>query len=477
MSPGASAQLPPLPALPGADGNTTIDGNAAKQIALGLNVTYTRIAYLGQARIAFRLDDLSRDSLFQPGTPLAQPGSFEYDAISVTLEWQTPDGRPPAGWAAFAPASSAYLYGGDFIEGDLVVSNGGAIRDQIVKLRVNATYTNPRDGTTLTDDETLTLQVEPYYQGFIFVKEYPPKSEYGQFETIRVPVEVRNTGIYPDTFDFETIAPEGFQVHVDPRVYVEPLSSRVVNLTIVTPHGKLYEPGRPGTIFVNAHSINDPEITYTAVVPIQIRGAYVPVYWIPLFLLSLVSTASLVSRRLERAEMARLEKGRPRYPSPSAKQSVLLAELKRRDPEAYKARKAQLDAIYKARVAEYRERRKDEVTAERLEMRVARAELSRDRKARRERRKAEKREAAQRAKAERAERKEQRKRAKVLGKQKAKLAKKRAKLDAKQAKRDAKQAKKDAKAAAKQAKVDAARAKRAAKEAKKAEKASRKQSR
>lgn len=471
--PTASAQIPPLPDLPGGDNVTAPNANAVKQIALGLNVTYAEIIYPGQVYVTVTVEDLSRDSFAQPGTSL-QPSWIQQDEIKIALTWLTNDSRPPRGFSAAMDFSTEYLYGGQTKVGSLVVSNGGAIEDALVRLHVNATYTNPYDGSKLTDDETLTVRVRPFYQGLVVIKEYPSKSEFGQLETLEVPVEVRNLGVYPDVFELEVVAPDGFQTHVPPRVYLEPLGTRVVNVTIVTPYGKIYELGRPATLFIQGRSVNDPAITYTAVVPLQLRGAHIPAYWIPLFLLAVVSTASLVSRRLERSELARLEKGRPRYPAPSPKQAVLLAELKRRDKAAAREREAQLDAIYKARVKEYRERRRDEAQAEKLEERAARAELKRDRRVRKERRARERTEAKIRAKAERAERKVQRKRASALGKQRRKIEKRRAKALKKQAKIDAKNAKKAAKAAARQAKIDARNAKRAAKEAKKAAKASKK---
>lgn len=473
--PTAAAQVPPLPELPGAGNFTAPSGNAVKQIALGLNVTYAEIVYPGQVYVTVTLEDLSRDSFSQPGAS-TQPNWIQQDEIKIALTWLTNDSRAPRGFSAAMDFSTEYLYGGQTKVGSLVVSNGGAIEDPLVRILVNATYTNPYDGSQLTDDETLTVRVRPFYQGLVAIAEYPTDSELGQLETLEVPVEVHNLGVYPDTFALEVVAPEGFQTHVAPRVYLEPLSTRVVNVTIVTPYGKIYELGRPATIFIQGRSVNDPAITYTAVVPLQLRGAYIPAYWIPLFLLAVVSTASLVSRRLERSELARLEKGRPRYPEPSPKQAVLLAELKRRDKAAAREREAQLDAIYKARLKEYRERRRDEAAAEKLEVRAARAELKRDRRVRKERRTRERLEAKIRAKAERAERKEQRKRANALGKQRKKLEKRRAKALKKQAKVDARNAKKAAKAAARQAKIDAKDAKRAAKEAKKAAKAAKKKS-
>jgi len=186
-------------------------------------------------------------------------------------------------------------------------------------------------------------------------------------------------------------------------------------------------------------------------------------------------SAGVVARgSRESRDLRRLEKGRPRPVGLTPRQEVLLAEMRRADPDAYKAKRRSLDVVYKERLTDFREHRKERSDADRVEAQQAKLEFIAQKKTRKAHRKEDMR-ARKFAKAEarvaaKAQRKADRKEAKLLAKKEKALGKKRAKLDKLQAKADKKQAKIDTKAAKAQTKAD----KVAAREAKKAEKAARK---
>lgn len=445
----AGAQVPELP-----DPHPP----AYKQIALDVESTYLEVDFLGRATVPFTITDFSRDSTRQPGAEAAPAAGARRSTVLVTTEFE--DQKP--GWMASSTLSAAFLYGGQSARGEFFIQTAGNVRDQFVHVWLNATTTLP-NGTVVVESERITARILPFYRGLVQIRE--PSRMVGQYEDVVFQVEVFNAGAYPDTFQLNVTAPPGYLAHVQPKVYVQPFETRLVNLTLKTPKDKMYDLGTPGTVIVQMKSVNSPT-NYESVASVYVRGPYVSSTIYPLTLLGIVAIGLLVNRGLSDRELAALEKGKPRRPRPTPRQQVVLKELKRRDPDSYKEKAGILAGVYKARRQEYRERHRDNARLEREERKKARAELQQERRERKAALAEEKRLAKVEAKRERAVRKVTRKKRRALLKEKRKLEKKRAKLAAKEAKARAKDEKKRAKEEAKSAK----RAARAAKKQKKSRK-------
>lgn len=462
LAPPAAAQVPPLPAPPAPAPLHPPSGSEMKQISLDADTTFVDVPYQAQGIVKIIVRDLSRDSAQgQPGVPFPAPLALEFDQILVSAEFE---GGPKIGWGLGLGITSPSLRGGESAEGNLIVQTVGRLEQQIVRIHVNATL-HLRNGSKLVEGEVITARVLPYYRGVLQVLEASATA--GQFETLTFPVEVTNPSVYPDTYVLNVTAPPGYLAHVTPKVYVPPGEIRYVNLTVVTPKDKLYDFGTPASLVVRMRSENDPT-NYESYASIYVRGPYVPKAWLPLVGLVIVSGALLMNRWADEREARALEKGKPRRPRPTPRQEVLLKELKRRDPAAYRERVAQLAAIYAARRQAYREHRRENLALERAERGAARAETRAERRRRREEARAERERLRARAVEERAERKEERKRDRILAEERRRLEKERAKLLAKRGKLQAKEAKRRAKEEAERAKREAKEAKRRAREEKRA---------
>lgn len=438
-----------LPSQQGAQG-------AVVSFALVCPQAFFEVNYLGTVTSTCQFYDLSRDSVYQaPGAPGA--GASQH----TTLISVSP--RAQHGFVVTLGRTFIASYGGDIVNVQVTVQTTPLIDAQDVRFDVLANYTGP-GGATLNQTVHMAAQVNPYDIGHIETLGRVQKA--GQFETVRYTLQVTNDGVFPDVYQFRGKAPDGFQMSVPPSVYVPPHESRNATFSILTPHDKLYELGRSVAFEFKAISTRGSAV-YTEVGILSVSGAYVPMYWIPLTLVGVISAVIVTRKARERGEMRRLEQGRPRRVGLSPRQLVLLEELKRSDPEAYKARKAQLEAVYAARRASYKEVHGEQVRNDREERKQARIEF----KAQKKRRAEEARQARALQKAQRKAAKAQAKADAAEGRSKEKaLAKKRQQLEkarAKQAKVDAKQAAADAKAEAKAQREAAKQAKAEAKAARK----------
>lgn len=452
LLPHAAAQVPTLPTSP---------ESQAYGFAVSCDPSFVEVGYLGTGEFNCLVQDLSVDSASPPTGPRTGPAATIH---SVTLEQVGVSPSHAQGWQLLIGLPFIGTWAGASIPVDFEVKTTPQLNVPQVTFDVLATFTGP-NGYTATQNITLTAQVKRY--DFAYAEVVGKIKRAGQDQNVEYVVQVSNLGVYPDVYEFDVRSQDpGFRVTVPAGVYVPPLSSRNVTIGVMTPNDKAYELGRNTIIFVNVHSTTGVG-TYGTTGILQMRGPYLPAHWVPLALVALVSTAIVVRGSRERAEMRRLEKGRPRRVEPTPRQAVLLAELKRKDPEAYKARKEGLDAVYAQRREAYLTAYKERKASDREEARQAKAEFKAARKRRKaeekERRTREKREAKERNILERKENKVRKRKEKELAKKRKALEKRKAKLDKKQAKLDAKQAKADAKA---QAKADKAAAKQAKAEAK-----------
>lgn len=454
LLPGAAlAQDPPVDPRP-----------QAFAFALTCNPSFVEVAYMGQATVPCIFIDASRDTSAAPGTG----GGFSVTPHTTTIELIATEPSDAQGWQLLITNPFIASFGGTQQPVSMNIMTTPQINVARVTFHILATFSAP-GGYVQTQNVTISSQIMPYDFGYAEIVGKIKKV--GQDQDVSYVVQVTNLGVYPDVYDFVVRSQDpSFIVTAPPGLYVPPLSTRNVTIMVNTPNDKLYEFGKNNIIFVRVVSTTGKGVYDTTGI-MQMRGGYLPVHWVPLLIVGLVSASIVTRGARERAQLRRLEKGRPRRIQPTPRQAVLLAELKRKDPDAYRQRKAGLDAIYKERRKTFLVAWRERKTADRAEARQARKEFKEARKKRKAEEKArrtrETREKKERKIRERAEAKLRKKKEKELAKARKKLEKRKKKLDKKQAKIDAKQAKRDAKAQAKADKLARKQAKADAKAARK----------
>ncbi len=385
--------------------------------------SFAEVKYLGNVVLPLIVHDLSRDS----GTANEAPGggtAFSPSGHSTALTIKEIRPANALGWQVLLGSPFVQSIGGEVVETTVLISTSPLLNVQEISVDIEAVFTGP-GGETRNQTVTLNAQVERYDTALARITN--PQIRAGQFESVRYQVMVSNDGVYPDTYQFIVgTDKDEFRVLSPPNLYVPAKETRYTNITILTPKDKVYELGQTAVVTVKVQSLTGTGV-YSTVGVLQVRGPYIPTYWIPVIIVGLISAVVVTRNRRLEAGLRKLEKGRPRRVQPTARQTVLLAELKRRDPEAYAKRKAQLDAIYAARRDAYRDGKKTRRDRERKEHEAAVAELRADK----QRLKAKAREQKRAVKLERSADKKQRKADRKAAKVQAKLDKKQAKLDKK----------------------------------------------
>lgn len=455
LLPHAGAQQPPVQ-----DPNSN-----AFAFVVTCTPALVEVGYLQAAEFPCVHVDTSRDTSAIPG----QGSGFSVTPHTTIVELVDVEPPEAKGWQLSIGQPFVSSFGGMVTDLRTNVKTTPEINTPFVTFRLLATFSAP-NGYVLQQNVTISAKVKPYDFAQAEIVSGKIKKA-GQDDQVAFVVEVRNLGVYPDVFEFSVTSQDpSFQVTTPPGIYVPPLSTGNATVYVNTPNDKLYEFTRTTLVSVRVKSTTG-NGQYDTNGIVQVRGLFIPVHWIPLVLVGLASAAVVARGARERSELRRLEKGRPRRVQPTPRQAVLLQELRRKDPERYKARKAALDAVYKERrghfLAAWRARKagdREEARQARREFKEARKRRKAEEKARRtrEKREAKARKAQDRAEAKLRSKKEKelaRKR-KVLEKKKARLAKRQAKVDARQAKRDAKAQAQADKAARRQAKADAKAAKR-----------------
>lgn len=452
--------------LPTSEAQVPVPGQeAALHIAVLCTDGFLEPDYTQTDVISCVVQDFSRDSVGIPGG--AQTGPSIHTVFLSTRP--APGSENVTGWQILVSQTALPMRGGESRPIEIRASPTPAINSDEYSFELVAEYST-QSGYNQTIVVPLTAQVNPY--GFALTSwTSSPSRRAGQDEIVVYDLAITNDGVYPDVYQLDVVTDDALRVTTPPNVYVAAGETRVVQISVLTPKGKLYEMGLSIPLVVKITSLGVGDVPgtgiYTAAATLQVRGFYVPVYWIPLVLVGLVSTGVLVGGVSEKRTRRRLERGTPRPVAMTPRQAVLLAELKRQDPDAYKSKRSALDLVYKERVADYRGHRKERLDADREEARQARVEFLAQKKARKAQRREEAKARAQQKRADKIEARETRKRERLLAKARKKLLK----AQRKQQKIEAKQAAKQAKIDAKQAKKDAAAAKAAAREQAKAEKA------
>lgn len=470
--PLAAAQDPPaVPELP------TLEELEESQLGVALSSEngYARVPYNGNAATRITVHDMSQDA----GRGGASGGAgFDAKPHYIDLRVLNREEVDAAGWQVQIGTTALQMFGGKSEDVDINFVTTPQINQRVITAIVIAEFLDGQTGYRTNATINLTGEVMPYSLSNVRMLSFP--RTVGQFEVHTFDVLVTNDAMYPDEFTVDArMDKEGFVVIAPESVYIPAKESRTVTINVRTPYGTLYEWGNNANLKVDVSSTRGG--TQSVVGIIKVEGFYISSYWTPLLLVGAVSLGVVIRDRNQRAELRKLEKGRPRRVQPTPRQTVLLAELKRTDPETFKEKKARMDTLYKARRETYRDEHKRIVESDRAERKQARIEYAAamarkkaekkeqrrlaaiERKGAKARAKVEKKEAKRQAKVDAKERKRLQK---VVGKKRKKLEKvrqKQAKLDAKQAKLDAKAAAKAERLAAKAAKAEARAAKKAAK--------------
>jgi len=430
--------------------------------------------YLQQDSVTCIIQDFSRDAAGAPGS---RPAGALHPVSVFT--------RPSAGfedvggWQILVSEPNFAMRGGESRTIEVrAVATPGIDRDEYdFELVVAYSSQTGYNNTTILP---MVAQVNPY--GFALTSWTSSSSQQaGQDEVVTYTLALTNDGVYPDSYQIGVTTDDEFRVAAPPDIYIPAKETRNITINVLTPRGKLYEIGKNAPVLVKITSMGVGDVPgsgiYSASATLQVRGAYVPIYWIPLTLIGLVSTGVVIRAGAERGARRSNERGTPRPVAVTPRQAVLLDELKRSDREKYKEKQQALDVVYKERVADFRGHRKERLAADREEARQASVEFVAQKKARKAQAVDDKRARIAAKRAAKIEARDLKKREKVVAKARKKLVKaqkKQAKIDAraakKQAKIDAKQAAVDAKTAAAAARAQAKADKAAAKAAKKAEK-------
>ncbi|MHB8584748.1 MAG: hypothetical protein ACYDDF_02780 [Thermoplasmatota archaeon] len=304
------------------------------------------------------------------------------------------------GWQVSVVNGTVFTSAGSTGVATLIVQALYSAQTVVVTVNVSAVMTD-QTGHVATGNLGLTAQLLPYYGGQSFVLSQP--AWLSQNEVTTYEIKVTNQATYPDWFDFDTNATAGFVANFPSRIYVPPLSDRVLNMTIQAPITSLYDLGTLGIIFLHERSVSDPAFQYTLTAIVGVRGFFVGDWWTPTALFSLTALAFVGRTATIQLGDRRNRRGKPRRPRPSARQAVLLKETKKVEPTLYKEKVAIFDAIYRERRGIYavarkqlrreeRAQRKAQRTEEKAERAASKAERQRtrldERRARRERRKA-----------------------------------------------------------------------------------------
>lgn len=468
LLPTAAAQVPPLPTVPDEASLTAEVLGVALASPLGL----LQVDYNSMATTRLEIIDFSDDGATNP------TGGFQARPHLVELRVRDADNISATGWLVEIGGTAFQMYGGQRQQVEVAFKTTPQITVDSVTATIEATLLDIQTQRTVNATINLTGEVNPYSRPMARMLKVAQQA--GQFDVIRFQMLVQNDAVYPDVFAIETnIDKPGFVVITPPSVYVPGLESRVVNITVRTPYGKFYEFGNSATVAVRATSVYS-GAAVPAIGTLRITGFYIPVYWVPLLLVGMVSAGVVARSSRERRELRRLEKGKPRRVEPTPRQAVMLTELKRKDADEYKAYRAKMAALYQSRRETYRAQRKEVVAKDREEQRQARLEYNEAKKRQKAERKAQRaqakidkkereRQATIDAKAAKVQRKLDKKQAKIDAKERKKLGKeleKKRKLLAKARDKAEKVAAREAKAEAKRAKAEARAAKKAAKSGK-----------
>lgn len=328
----AAGQLPPTPGAPSG-------GEALEQLVLvSLNVPTApqEVPLLGQAQYDIVVEDLSADK--------AQERSGVYHTIRLDLEYNRSEA---GGWnVLMGPFFFSPSYGGSTWRSFAIVQATPTVKGQYFRFTVHATLTSSL-GPVAVDSQDVVAHLRPFSLAAVNLLGAPPHA--GPFEEVQIPFTISNGGQYHDTFLVSAEAPLGWFVSVQPRLTVFPGETREVLVHAITPANRVFQPQETAVVLVRVRSELDPEVVYERAAVVILEGVFLPGYWAPVAVLGVVLLGALLARGMEVGRRQAREQGRPAPPRLTPAQQVLLADLKRRDPERYRAIVAQQRRLSRAR--------------------------------------------------------------------------------------------------------------------------------
>lgn len=332
LAPGAAAQ-PEFPAEYVRADLTTSTG-------------FVEVPWQETRTVGWTLNDRSGDNW--------QGADFPHRFI-VTAEVQE---ETAVGWRVAPSPTSDIVRSGQSVHGRLVVEVDPMVRERSVTVDLTVELMG-RDGQTVTETAHVQARVAPYHQGQVSVVSQPQRL--APLEAEIVQLEVENEAPYPDTYELDLDGPPGWSVNAPDQVTLMAHETRRVDAIVVAPHGddRFYYQGDSDLVRVSISSVNDPSSTTldeTAHM-VRVQGLNLPPYTWPFFPLGLLLAGAFAYRRRRVFERSRKERGPPRDPQLTPKQEALLAELKGRDPERYRALKERIEAERDRREELYPEHR------------------------------------------------------------------------------------------------------------------------
>lgn len=292
---------------------------------------------LNQVRYDLTIDDMSVDA--------QQGSSVIFHNIDLTV--QKNESAYP-GWNAFLGQTFfSPSYGGNRWQTFLVVQAPATIKSQFMKVVVTATLSSTT-GQVVTDSTEVATRVRPFTIADVDLRAAP--REAGPFEQVQFPVTISNAGLYPDTFLISATAPEHWYTSVQPKLTLFPGETREVTVDVITPSTRVFVPQETGIILVQVRSTLDPNLVYERAAVVNLQGFFFPEYWAPLLVLGAVLVGAVAKRTAEGGRRSAKEQGQPVPPRFTPAQQVMLADLKRRDPQRYQALVGKQRALHRARL-------------------------------------------------------------------------------------------------------------------------------
>jgi hypothetical protein len=370
----AAAQVPTPPTVPSQQ-----EGSPVRQLLqVGLDVITPpqEVPLLGQGVYEVVVEDRSADR--------APDGQGLLHYILLDLVFNTT--QPASGWSAFLGNPVFQSQGGTVHRTTLTVVPGATVQGQYYRVSVRATMYDT-GGNVVTDEQEVVTKLRPFSFATVDLPGSVPNV--GPFEEAFIPVLIGNAGQFPDTFLLHAEGPPGWFVQVQPQLTLFPGEERTVQVHLVSPADRVFVPQESATILVYVTSELDPSVVYDRAMVVVLEGTFLPGYWVPLLLLGAVLAAAAGQRAVEGGRRRAKEQGRPHAPELTPAQAVLLADLKKRDPQRYQAMVERRRGAMKARERAYLAVRGKRAALERMlvdqQRAKVRAEKAQEKAAERER--------------------------------------------------------------------------------------------
>lgn len=272
--------------------------------------------------------------------------------IQLQVEIVAPQNESIVGWSASLTKSRDQVGPGDSVVTTLQVSASPVASPNLVIAEINVSMEVA--GQTAYNSASIPIRLEPFRRVSLQINEAPPRL--GPNEVAYYSMTLTNVGNYPDTMLLDVVDSGNLQIGMRSAVALEPKQSIPFEISIVAPES-FYEYGSTQLVTLEASSANNPESTYTASIPVQISGFYLPTWTFPFWVLLVALAAYGGQRTYEKVKRDRRRYGHP-APKYTEEQKEKLKELKERDKEKYKAVKERLDQRYKEQLEAYKERKR-----------------------------------------------------------------------------------------------------------------------